>query len=98
MRSCSHVGGHTYAGNVLCFSRRAPDGSVVGDWYGYVTPLAAKDIVERTLQHGEILMSVWRGQMGLSEADQENLATELRRSYSASSAACNDCSCHKTDL
>jgi hypothetical protein len=44
VRACSHVGGHSYAGNVLTFSRRTPEGTVIGDWYGYVTNMVAKDI------------------------------------------------------
>ena len=88
VRACSHVGGHEYAGNVLSFSRRDDSDSVIGDWFGYVSPVVAKDIIERHVMKGEILMSVWRGQMGLSEQEQEQFAKQ----------ACENCQCDRTEL
>jgi hypothetical protein len=44
--------------------------------------------VERHLIRGELLISVWRGQMGLSEEEQENFVKK----------ACEDCSCSGVDM
>lgn len=88
VRACSHVGGHAYAGNVLAFSRRDDSGQIIADWYGYVSPIIAKDIIDRHIMKGEILMSVWRGQMGMSEEEQEQFAKQ----------ACENCQCDRTDL
>lgn len=90
VRACSHVGGHAYAGNVISFSRRVEEGGregVVGDWWGYVTPVVAKEIVEKHLVKGELLESVWRGQMGLGEEEQKGVALK--------EAKCEGCDCGK---
>ena len=92
VRACSHVGGHAYAGNVISFSRREKEGGreggrVVGDWWGYVTPVIAKEMVERHLVKGELLESVWRGQMGLGEEEQKGVAQK--------EAKCEGCDCGK---
>lgn len=88
VRACSHVGGHAYAGNVICFShRRGADGKpgeLEGHWFGYVSPVAARDIVNRHLLQGEIIPGIWRGQMGLSEDEQKS--------------RCENCACQKTEL
>ncbi|CAJ1971524.1 unnamed protein product [Sphenostylis stenocarpa] len=66
---CSHIGGSQYAGNVIVF-KPCKNGEVTGHWYGYVTP----DDVPLLLQHhiikGDVLDSLWRGQMGLSVEEQ----------------------------
>lgn len=84
VRACSHVGGHAYAGNVICFSHRG--GELEGHWFGYVSPVAARDIVNRHLLQGEIIPGIWRGQMGLSEEEQKS--------------RCDNCACKglKTEL
>lgn len=73
---CSHIGGSQYAGNVIVFGP-SMNGEVTGHWYGYVTP----DDVPLLLQHhiikGEIIDSLWRGQMGLS-VDEQNKEQEQR--------------------
>ncbi|CAM8992249.1 unnamed protein product [Rhodiola kirilowii] len=33
--SCSHIGGHRYAGNLMVYGTD-PSGKVTGHWYGYV--------------------------------------------------------------
>jgi (2Fe-2S) ferredoxin/small nuclear ribonucleoprotein (snRNP)-like protein len=100
VRACSHVGGHAYAGNVITFSRRVKEGGreggtggrVVGDWWGYVTPVVAREIVVRHLVKGELLEGVWRGQMGLGEEEQKRVALKEGR--------CEGCDCggKKTEL
>lgn len=91
VRACSHVGGHAYAGNVITFSRREKEGGgrkggrVVGDWWGYVTPVVVKDLVERHLVKGELLEGVWRGQMGLAEEEQKQVALKEGK--------CDGCAC-----
>ncbi|KAK7371905.1 hypothetical protein VNO80_05272 [Phaseolus coccineus] len=66
---CSHIGGSQYAGNVIIFGP-SMNGEITGHWYGYVTP----DDVPLLLQHhiikGEVLDSLWRGQMGFSVDEQ----------------------------
>jgi len=61
VRACSHVGGHAYAGNVLCFSRHM-------DWYGYVAPGDAGAFA-RALdpeEPGVVSVKLWRGRMGMT--------------------------------
>lgn len=86
VRACSHVGGHAYAGNVISFCRRGEEGRVLGDWWGYVTPAVARELVERHLGKGELLASVWRGQMGLGEEEQRGVVE---------SRGCQGCACGK---
>lgn len=51
----------------------------------YVSPIVAGDIVQRHLLKGELIPSVWRGQMGLSEDEQK-------------SRSCENCACERTEL
>lgn len=67
---CSHIGGHKYAGNVIIFGPNG-HGEVSGHWYGYVTPDDVPLLLEQHIGKGEIIDYLWRGQMGLSEADQK---------------------------
>lgn len=67
--ACSHIGGHKYAGNVIIFGSHVK-GEVTGHWYGYVTPEDVPVLLEHHIGKGEIIDSLWRGQMGLSEEDQ----------------------------
>ncbi|CAO2835677.1 unnamed protein product [Amaranthus hypochondriacus] len=73
---CSHVGGHKFAGNVIIFGSRG-DRKVTGHWYGYVTPDDVPNLLEQHVLKGEIVEWLWRGQMGLSEEEQQR-AQELR--------------------
>lgn len=73
---CSHIGGHKYAGNVIIFSRNI-HGEVTGHWYGYVTPDDVSILLEEHIGKGEIVDHLWRGQMGLSEEEQQK-AQQLR--------------------
>ncbi|XP_075515152.1 altered inheritance of mitochondria protein 32-like [Primulina tabacum] len=61
--ACSHVGGHKYAGNVIIFSAD-PEGKIVGNWYGYVTPNDVAELLDRQIVKGEVIDRIWRGQMG----------------------------------
>ncbi|KAA8527080.1 hypothetical protein F0562_008691 [Nyssa sinensis] len=73
---CSHIGGHKYAGNVIIFGSNI-NGEVTGHWYGYVTPDGVPLLLEQHIGKGEIVDSLWRGQMGFSEEDQKR-SQELR--------------------
>ncbi|KAH9607184.1 hypothetical protein KSS87_021250 [Heliosperma pusillum] len=73
---CSHVGGHKYAGNVIIFGCSI-NGEISGHWYGYVTLDDVPKLLEQHFLKGEIVESLWRGQMGLSE-DEQQRAQELR--------------------
>ncbi|KAF5728473.1 hypothetical protein HS088_TW21G00620 [Tripterygium wilfordii] len=66
---CSHIGGHTYAGNVIIFGSSI-NGEVTGHWYGYVTPDDVPMLLEQHIGKGEIVDWLWRGEMGLSEEQQ----------------------------
>eukprot|EP00250_Pteridium_aquilinum_P004544 c14747_g1_i1 orf=440-1483(-) len=70
VRSCSHVGGHKYAGNVIIYSPDA-SGEVAGHWYGYVAPKDVPVLLDEHIGKGKIIDKLWRGQMGLSEEDQK---------------------------
>ncbi|GMJ05009.1 hypothetical protein like AT4G26620 [Hibiscus trionum] len=74
---CSHIGGHKYAGNVIIFGSNI-NGEVTGHWYGYVTPDDVPTLLEWHIGKGEIIDTLWRGQMGLSEEEQKKFQ-ELRR-------------------
>ncbi|XP_057791710.1 uncharacterized protein LOC131008713 [Salvia miltiorrhiza] len=67
--ACSHIGGHKYAGNVIIFSADS-DGKVVGNWYGYVTPSDVLDLLDKQIGKGEVIERIWRGQMGVKEAEK----------------------------
>ncbi|XP_058112720.1 altered inheritance of mitochondria protein 32-like isoform X4 [Magnolia sinica] len=73
---CSHIGGHKYAGNVIIFGPNL-DGELPGHWYGYVAPNDVPVLLEQHIGRGEIVDTLWRGQMGLSEEDQKK-ALDLR--------------------
>lgn len=62
VRKTSHLGGHRYAGNVVVYPG--------GDWYGYVTPDDVPRIVERHLEGGGLVTSLWRGRMGMTPEEQ----------------------------
>ncbi|KAL2316636.1 hypothetical protein Fmac_030512 [Flemingia macrophylla] len=66
---CSHIGGSQYAGNVIVFG---PDMNrdVTGHWYGYVAPDDVPLLLQHHIVKGEILDSLWRGQMALSVDEQ----------------------------
>ncbi|XP_042502632.1 uncharacterized protein LOC122079912 [Macadamia integrifolia] len=68
---CSHIGGHKYAGNLIIFSSNS-EGIVTGHWYGYVTPDDVPILLEQHIGKGEIVERLWRGQMGLSNEEEEN--------------------------
>ncbi|CAN0875152.1 Altered inheritance of mitochondria protein 32 [Linum grandiflorum] len=67
--ACSHIGGHKYAGNIIIFGASV-SGGISGHWYGYVSPDDVPILLEQHICRGEIVDSLWRGQMGLSEEDQ----------------------------
>merc|ERR1711915_41208 len=76
---CSHVGGHKYAGNLIIYGPNA-DGEVTGHWYGYVTPDDVPILLDQHIGKGEIVDRLWRGQMGLTEEEQEKAHQERLRS------------------
>ncbi|KAI8995027.1 Sucraseferredoxin-like protein [Pilobolus umbonatus] len=55
----SHVGGHKYAGNVICYV----DYGKVGVWYGRVKTCHCKEIVEETVLKGKVIKELYRGSM-----------------------------------
>jgi hypothetical protein len=75
---CSHVGGHKYAGNLIIYGPNA-DGEVTGHWYGYVTPDDVPILLDQHIGKGEIIDRLWRGQMGLTEEEQEKAHQERLR-------------------
>jgi (2Fe-2S) ferredoxin len=70
VRKTSHVGGHRYAGNVLMYPG--------GDWYGCVSPDDVSQIVEKHLEDGELVTSLWRGRMGMTPEEQAKQSASLR--------------------
>lgn len=76
VRSCSHIGGHKYAGNVIIFGSSI-NGKVTGHWYGYVMPDDVLALLEQHIEKGEVVDWLWRGQMGLPE-DEQKISQELR--------------------
>ncbi|RDX83141.1 hypothetical protein CR513_35963, partial [Mucuna pruriens] len=68
--SCSHIGEHKYAGNVIIFGSSI-NGEVTGHLYGYVNPDDVPLLFRQHIIKGEIFDSLWRGQIGLSEDEQK---------------------------
>ena len=95
VQSCSHLGGHKFAGNVIIFGADASSGGVVGDWYGYVSEKDVDRLIERHLLKNEVVTELWRGRMGLSPADQEEFVRrqETCTWASSDSASCGTCCC-----
>eukprot|EP01121_Diplochlamys_sp_Union-15-3_P000102 TRINITY_DN10093_c0_g1_i2.p1 TRINITY_DN10093_c0_g1~~TRINITY_DN10093_c0_g1_i2.p1 ORF type:complete len:126 (+),score=21.94 TRINITY_DN10093_c0_g1_i2:349-726(+) len=60
---CSHVGGHEYAGNLLCYPN--------GDWFGRLTAEDIPSLFDEYISKGKILTTKWRGRMGLSKTEQD---------------------------
>ncbi|MED6159614.1 hypothetical protein PIB30_043819, partial [Stylosanthes scabra] len=67
---CSHIGRHKCAGNVIIFGSSI-NGEATGHWYGYVTPEDVPSLLQQHIIKGEILDSLWRGQMGLTAEEQK---------------------------
>lgn len=75
----SHIGGHEFAGNVVCYGPAHP---CDGDWFGGLDAARADAFAEAFLamevgcdggaEHA-VLRRWWRGRMGLSQAEQEAL-------------------------
>jgi (2Fe-2S) ferredoxin len=65
----SHLGGHRFAGVVVCYPS--------GNWYGRVTADDVAELVQAELYGGKPLSRLWRGRMGLTM--EEQLAGALRR-------------------
>ncbi|XP_019183129.1 PREDICTED: uncharacterized protein LOC109178073 [Ipomoea nil] len=80
---CSHIGGHKYAGNCILFGPRCSK-EVTGHWYGYVSPDDVPILLEQHIGKGKIVDYLWRGQMGLSQDDQEK-SQRLRLQVNGSS-------------
>lgn len=57
----SHIGGHAYAGNVICFPKNEAGGAAV--WYGRVFPQHVQGIVRETIVQGRIIQELYRGQV-----------------------------------
>mmetsp|Transcript_10131 Transcript_10131/g.31162 ORF Transcript_10131/g.31162 Transcript_10131/m.31162 type:complete len:308 (-) Transcript_10131:108-1031(-) len=58
----SHVGGHKWAGNVICHP--------AGFWYGYVTPAVLDSVLDSALVHKTPLRTHWRGALGMDKEAQ----------------------------
>ncbi|EFN58489.1 hypothetical protein CHLNCDRAFT_140518 [Chlorella variabilis] len=75
----SHIGGHKYAGNVVCYGAVHP---CDGDWFGGVNAGNAESFLDALLavelgvdggaEHAA-LRPFWRGRMGLSKEEQREL-------------------------
>jgi len=105
----SHVGGHKFAGNVIVFSPRSKsitpksskdssqndskDNSVIGDWYGYVTPKDVPSIVDSGFNH-TVIPRIWRGAMGVHlEYNDPDKDKEVDKQVVDSGAQCDNCDC-----
>ncbi|XLR49633.1 hypothetical protein S83_000305 [Arachis hypogaea] len=67
---CSHIGRHKCGGNVIIFGSSI-NGEATGHWYGYVTPKDVPSLIQQHIIKGEILDSLWRGQIGLTAEEQK---------------------------
>ncbi|KAG0167414.1 hypothetical protein DFQ28_006133 [Apophysomyces sp. BC1034] len=58
----SHVGGHKFAGNVICYTHQGTRGI----WYGRVKTCHCEVIVEETILRGKVIKELYRGSMNHS--------------------------------
>ncbi|KAI8090953.1 Sucrase/ferredoxin-like-domain-containing protein [Gilbertella persicaria] len=58
----SHVGGHKFAGNIICYINKGR----AGIWYGRVKPCHCRAIVEETIVKGKVIKELYRGSMNHS--------------------------------
>ncbi|KAJ3073696.1 hypothetical protein HDU98_000903 [Podochytrium sp. JEL0797] len=54
----SHIGGHKFAGNVIIYSKKFPQGV----WYGRVIPCHVENIIKQTVVEGKVFKELFRGQ------------------------------------
>ncbi|KAI9498676.1 Sucrase/ferredoxin-like-domain-containing protein [Zychaea mexicana] len=58
----SHVGGHKFAGNVICYIHEGR----TGIWYGRVNTCHCRAIIEETICDGKVIKDLYRGAMSHS--------------------------------
>ncbi|KAL7315813.1 hypothetical protein PS15m_004984 [Mucor circinelloides] len=58
----SHVGGHKFAGNVICYINKGK----TGIWYGRVKSCHCREIIEETILKGKVIKELYRGSMNHS--------------------------------
>ncbi|KAI8146955.1 Sucrase/ferredoxin-like-domain-containing protein [Fennellomyces sp. T-0311] len=58
----SHVGGHKFAGNVICYINEGR----TGIWYGRVNTCHCRTIIEDTICEGKVIKELYRGAMSHS--------------------------------
>ncbi|KAL9544632.1 hypothetical protein MBANPS3_007527 [Mucor bainieri] len=58
----SHVGGHKFAGNVICYINKGK----TGIWYGRVKSCHCREIIEETIVKGKVIKELYRGSMNHS--------------------------------
>lgn len=93
VRACSHIGGHKYAGNVIIFRPSEGEGKQAhGHWFGYVTPDDVPVLLEEHIGKGEIIERLWRGQMGVGEAEQKESQSRRMELKEAE----RECACAKS--
>ncbi|KAG2209974.1 hypothetical protein INT47_003410 [Mucor saturninus] len=63
----SHVGGHKFAGNVICYINKGK----TGVWYGRVRTCHCREIIEETLLKGKVIKELYRGSMSHSFNDSK---------------------------
>ncbi|KAM1428548.1 hypothetical protein ACFX2I_044858 [Malus domestica] len=68
--ACFHTGGHN--GNLIIYSPSS-DGTITGHWYGYVTPDDVPELLDEHIGKGEIIERLWRGQIGASSDEAEEI-------------------------
>jgi hypothetical protein len=80
---CSHVGGHKYAGNVIVYGLRyhpTVENSEMlfysGDWYGLIEEHDVDRLLNIIVVQKTIWKEKWRGSMGTSKDQQEQMAVE----------------------
>nr|XP_028954719.1 uncharacterized protein LOC103429116 [Malus domestica] len=68
--ACFHLEGHNYAG---IFTTYDPDGSMTYHWYPFVSPGYVPELLDEHIGKGEIIERHWRGQMGASSDEVEEI-------------------------
>ncbi|CAN6702774.1 unnamed protein product [Malus baccata var. baccata] len=68
--ACFHLEGHNYAG---IFTPYDPDGSMTYHWYPFINPGYVPELLDKHIGKGEIIERHWRGQMGASSDEAEEI-------------------------
>ncbi|KAL1917388.1 uncharacterized protein VTP21DRAFT_5044 [Calcarisporiella thermophila] len=75
----SHIGGHKYAGNAIVYPQ--------GDWYGLIHTREDATALLEHLDCNTVMWERWRGRLGLTSEEQEQIAKDRHHQLHSSAQA-----------